>query len=154
MVNEHSYSVLDSSDAVHPPATIARSPNTTVNLKQRRRCNPAWIENGWILELLSLGLGCILLVVIAVVLKSYDHQQQPQFGILATYDTVSLNTIIVILGTAMQASILFPVAECIGQLKWQWMQSRDRRLKDLSTFDSASRGIWGSGQLLWLTKLT
>jgi hypothetical protein len=40
-------------------------------------------------------------------------------------------------------------AACLSQLKWTHFQSAPRKLKDLETFDDASRGPWGSLRLLF-----
>ncbi|KAK5084703.1 hypothetical protein LTR05_005781 [Lithohypha guttulata] len=43
----------------------------------------------------------------------------------------------------LKASLTLPIAEGISELKWQWFE-KPRTLSDISTFDSASRGPWGS----------
>ncbi|KAK5069840.1 hypothetical protein LTR64_007977 [Lithohypha guttulata] len=43
----------------------------------------------------------------------------------------------------LKASLMLPIAEGISELKWQWFE-KPRTLSDISTFDSASRGPWGS----------
>ena len=47
---------------------------------------------------------------------------------------------------------MIPVIECISQLKWLWFVDRYRILADFDVFDRASRGSWGSLQLLTLLR--
>jgi len=47
--------------------------------------------------------------------------------------------------------MLVPVAECIGQLKWLWLQS-PRKLQDIQIFDDSSRGPMGSLRLIFSEK--
>jgi chorismate mutase len=44
---------------------------------------------------------------------------------------------------------MLSTAACLSQLKWTHFQSKPRKLKDLETFDDASRGPWGSIRLLF-----
>ncbi|GKT48240.1 uncharacterized protein ColSpa_08421 [Colletotrichum spaethianum] len=64
---------------------------------------------------------------------------------------LTLNTLIAFLATLARAAFVIPVSESISQLKWLWYRD-ERPLKDFQDFDSASRGPWGSLQLLKTTK--
>jgi hypothetical protein len=48
----------------------------------------------------------------------------------------------------MRGAIVLVTAEVVSQLKWTWFQKRTRPLKDMVTFDEASRGPWGSIKIL------
>lgn len=50
-----------------------------------------------------------------------------------------------------EGSLLFVAGAGISQLKWHWYSQR-RPLNDLSTYDEASRGPWGSTKLLWTAR--
>ncbi|KAF6813054.1 hypothetical protein CPLU01_14747 [Colletotrichum plurivorum] len=63
---------------------------------------------------------------------------------------ISINSLIAIFTALFKASLIFPVAEGLGQLKWKWF-NRPQKLNDLVLFDNASRGPWGS--LLLLVKV-
>lgn len=67
--------------------------------------------------------------------------------------SINLNTLIALLATIMRASMLVAVAEVIGQLKWAWFTT-GRPLTHLQVFDRASRGVWGSLQLLFVAPLS
>ena len=92
------------------------------------------------------------MVILFVVLRVYDGRHEPRFG--STFGAaLTLNTIVAIISASAKAALLFPVAECISQYKWFWFERRSRGLSDISTFDDASRGIWGGLVLLWKTRL-
>lgn len=110
------------------------------------------ILNFWWLEIFCAVLGTILLIALALILNAFDGKAVPHFG-SAFGSALTLNTIIAILATTAKTCLLFPVAECISQLKWIWFSSRLRRLSDLALFDRASRGLLGCIELLWATRL-
>ncbi|KXS99459.1 hypothetical protein AC578_3785 [Pseudocercospora eumusae] len=65
---------------------------------------------------------------------------------------ITPNALLSIITTIQRASLLLPVAESVGQLKWLYLESTSRRLIDLEAFDEASRGPIGSLNLLWRTR--
>ena len=97
----------------------------------------------WIGELLAILLSMIALSAIICVLYMYDGHHQPTLP-----HNVSLNFIISTLATVSKSSLLFAVASALGQYKWLWMFSKQRRLRDLQVFDDASRGPLGASRLL------
>jgi len=58
-----------------------------------------------------------------------------------------------VFSTLSKSALLVAVAEGISQLKWIYFRERRHRLYDLQVFDEASRGPWGSLQLLWVLRL-
>ncbi|KAI2624404.1 hypothetical protein GGR54DRAFT_575637 [Hypoxylon sp. NC1633] len=109
-------------------------------------------QNGWLAEIASLILGILLDIALIVVLRVYDGKVAPRFGAVFN-GALTLNTIVAILSTGSKAALLYPVAECISQLKWIWFSKDYRKLSDMSTFDNASRGIIGGFALAWDTRL-
>ena len=114
----------------------------------------------WFIELASCCLAVLAFVAIIITLAVHQDRPQPQWPRLIT-----INTLIAIFTTIFKASLLLPIAEgmCktlfsifallmvvvgISQLKWLWYH-QPHDLIDLHHFDSASRGPWGSGLLLW-----
>ncbi|KAH7314336.1 hypothetical protein BKA65DRAFT_516622 [Rhexocercosporidium sp. MPI-PUGE-AT-0058] len=97
----------------------------------------------WKWELLSLVGMTMSLVAIILLLNHYDGKPSP----LWPYE-ITLNTLVSIFSTLLKALMMMAVAECISQLKWIWFKS-PRSLADLTTFEEASRGPWGSTQLLF-----
>jgi hypothetical protein len=60
---------------------------------------------------------------------------------------ISVNAILSVLVTVQKGAMGVIIAECLSQLKWSWFK-KERKLEDLSTFDEATRGVWGAGVLL------
>ncbi|KAK2053385.1 hypothetical protein LY76DRAFT_483904, partial [Colletotrichum caudatum] len=96
----------------------------------------------WWMEIFSsiLALGCI--VALVVVLYIYQGQPLSRWPRL-----ISVNSLIAISTAIFKASLILPVAEGLGQLKWNWFD-RPRKLGDLVLFENACRGPWGSFLLL------
>jgi hypothetical protein len=88
-------------------------------------------------------LATTLLIAIVVVLAKYNHQRQP------AWKYVTLNSLISWLSTVSKGCILFCISEGLGQQKWVWLSQKKRPLSNLRVFDSASRGIYGSAELIW-----
>ncbi|KAH7113907.1 hypothetical protein B0J11DRAFT_585100 [Dendryphion nanum] len=60
------------------------------------------------------------------------------------------NSLVAILSTIAKSSVLIPLAECIGQLKWTYFERpAATRLDHMQAFDEASRGPWGAMIFLW-----
>jgi len=59
------------------------------------------------------------------------------------------NAVVSLLLVSSKASLMLSTAACLSQLKWTHFESRPRKLRDLETFDDASRGPWGSLRLLF-----
>ncbi|TGO49947.1 hypothetical protein BCON_0195g00030 [Botryotinia convoluta] len=60
---------------------------------------------------------------------------------------ISINTLLSIYGLVFKTCLTFIVVSCIGQLQWFWFSSH-RPLYDVLCYDRATRGPWGSIQLL------
>lgn len=143
MVSKSAYSSLDVVDGA---GYNGNDINELFERKQaatsRRRPRIFAVNDGWLLELLSLGTGCLLLAALCLVLNSYDYANTPYIGGPFGH-AVTLNTIVAIIGVAIQAAFLFPIVECLGQLKWHWFLNA-RPLHDLLVFDRAGRGMMGA----------
>lgn len=95
----------------------------------------------WEISAMLLSLG--LLLAIIVILSRFNHRPQP------SWNYMSLNSLISWLSTFSKGSVLFAISETIGQMKWTWLSKKTRPISDLRTFDSASRGLYGSAELIW-----
>ncbi|MCJ1439219.1 hypothetical protein MMC27_008610 [Xylographa pallens] len=97
----------------------------------------------WWSEILSCG--CMLLALLATVVTLVLHQGRtiPEWPL-----AITINAAISIYATVLQMSMVYVLAESLSQMKWVWY-SKPRPLKDLETFDSASRGPWGATKLIW-----
>ncbi|KAJ9616769.1 hypothetical protein H2200_000488 [Cladophialophora chaetospira] len=112
-------------------------------LKRFRRWFAALPDRPWLPEVTSLVLACLAFTAIVVTLAVHQGRPLPRWPHL-----VSIDSLIAIFSAIFKAALITPVAEGIGQLKWDWFQ-RDRNLIDLNRLDSASRGPWGSCCLLF-----
>lgn len=94
--------------------------------------------NNWLGEILGIIFSLACFIALAIILYTYNGQRLPRMKYGLT-----LNAIVSILATGSKASLMFVVASAISQLKWCWFIS-DRPLRDLQSFDDASRGSLGS----------
>lgn len=94
-------------------------------------------------EILATILASGLLLAIILILAKYHHQPQP------SWRYVSLNSVISWLSTIAKACLLFCITEGIGQLKWTWFTRSEQPISHFRIFDSASRGLFGSLDLIW-----
>ncbi|KAH8693771.1 hypothetical protein BGW36DRAFT_300350 [Talaromyces proteolyticus] len=81
-----------------------------------------------------------------VILSAFNDKPQP------SWKYMSLNSLISWLSTLSKGCILFAINETLGQLKWVWFAQKTRPVPHLRSFDEASRGFWGSAQLIWELK--
>ncbi|KAJ5334694.1 hypothetical protein N7452_007097 [Penicillium brevicompactum] len=97
----------------------------------------------FIWEILAITLSTGLLLSIVVIGAKFNKQPQPSWRYM------SLNSMISWLSTLSKACVLFAISEGLGQLKWVWFAQRKRAMSDIRAFDAASRGIYGSAELIW-----
>ena len=102
----------------------------------------------WKREILGPVASIIFLVIMALLLRTYDAK--PIFS----WYGVNLNAIISILSTASKATLAFSVDEAISQWKWILFGQQSRPLMDFERIDSASRGTLGSLSLIANGKFT
>ncbi|OHF01862.1 hypothetical protein CORC01_02740 [Colletotrichum orchidophilum] len=107
----------------------------------------------WYLEIGCCFLAMASLVSQAVVLWQYDGKPQDSWP----STTLTLNGLIAILATVCRATFMITVGAILSQSKWNHFSGRGksagyRRLDDFGLFDDASRGSWGSLQLMWRFK--
>ena len=66
---------------------------------------------------------------------------------------ITLNTILAFLTSLTKVAFMTPIVEGLGQLKWMWFLSRERRpLIDFQLFEEATRGGLGGTKLLFSFK--
>lgn len=104
------------------------------------------VNSWWLFELLAWVISAIAMVVLIITLFLVDDHPLPHWPM-----KITLNSFISILATIVKAAMVVPIAEGISQLKWLWFKKAGV-LKDIQTFDEASRGMWGSMKLLLSTK--
>ncbi|KXH32000.1 hypothetical protein CNYM01_02415 [Colletotrichum nymphaeae SA-01] len=93
--------------------------------------------------MLALFISICSFAAIIATLGAYQGKPQPQYG----YD-ININAIVAILSTVLRATLLFVIAQIIGQFKWRWMEN-PRSLRDIERFVNTSSGAWGSLNFLF-----
>lgn len=150
--------------ATHNHASVQEDADTRRVPRQFRRS--IRLADWWVWEVLSLVVSAGALVAMVVFLSSIDNKPQPSWATAGSHCVkvpgsdrtvcrtagISVNSVISWLGTLARICLLVPLSNGLGQLKWAWFSERKRPLTDLETFDSASRGLTGSLQLIWRLK--
>jgi hypothetical protein len=110
-------------------------------------------EDNWLIEIICVVAGSACLAALCPVLHHYDGKATPHFG-SAFGSSLTLNTLVAIIAAVAKLLLLFPVAECIGQLRWIWFSRGYRQLGDFATWDYAARGsVWSGFELIWTTRM-
>ena len=97
----------------------------------------------WMGEMLAVMVSMITLLAIVLILRMHEDCTLPNLPY-----NMTLNTVISTLATVSKSSLLLVVASAIGQFKWLWISAQHRPLRDLQTFNQASRGPLGAVKLL------
>ncbi|KAF2262248.1 hypothetical protein CC78DRAFT_582734 [Lojkania enalia] len=104
----------------------------------------------WLLEIISWSISALCMATILTVLLVLEDRPLSTWPLTSSF---SLNTFIATIARIASAALLLPVSEALGQLKWSWFfQGTSKKMWDFEIFDNASRGPWGSLQLLVRTK--
>lgn len=103
--------------------------------------------DSWAWEFACWLLSIACLIAIIIILRVYDGEALPQWDL-----GITLNAMVSVFASIAKAALLFPVTECISQLKWVWFATESRKLQDFEMFDNASKGLWGSILLLCTPK--
>jgi hypothetical protein len=106
-----------------------------------------WFIEWWAMEILSWLFSAICMMIIIIVLWKVDGKPIPKWKL-----GVSINAFIAIFSGFAKSALLLPTAEALGQLKWSWFRSGEKKMMDFEVMDSASRGPWGSMVMLGKTK--
>ncbi|KAF2760388.1 hypothetical protein EJ05DRAFT_508930 [Pseudovirgaria hyperparasitica] len=128
-----------------PPSPSETAPS--VNRPKQRGCWHGYrsiVSKFWVWEVFCAVASLVLMAAIVGLLYYYNQKPVSEWPY-----RWNINSAVALLVVLMKASMLVPVAECLGQLKWYWFDRGERTLSDIDTFDSASRGVVGSLELLW-----
>lgn len=109
------------------------------------------IVKRWLLELVSWIFSALCMAAIIGVLI-YLQDDKLSNWTLDKRTGLTLNAYISVLSKMAGASLVLPVSEALGQLKWSWFLQHSKQMWDFEIFDNASRGPWGSFLLLIRTK--
>ncbi|PLN80464.1 hypothetical protein BDW42DRAFT_170896 [Aspergillus taichungensis] len=135
------------SGASDAEAGLSETNDTTVHTqdpqpdtKARRR----WLEwnDTWAWEIGSVTLAVVGIALLVAFLVTINNTPYANWQY-----TASPNTIVSIIVTITKAALLVPVSSCLGQLKWNLFQD-PAPLYHMQAIDQASRGPWGSMEIL------
>ncbi|KAL2204502.1 hypothetical protein CC79DRAFT_1144090 [Sarocladium strictum] len=124
--------------------TASPSAGTRNNNRHQRTWSQAWL---WLPECLWCIASLGLLGAIIAVLAWRNNKPLPSW-----YADITVNTVIALLATICRAATIVPISEGLSQLKWIWFAQGTRPLRDIGVFEKASRGPWGSLQLLLISR--
>lgn len=127
-------------------AALSENDNLTTQRNSRkttRRCTQSTIDVIWLPEFTSFLLAVIAFLAIIILLAVRKDKPLPNWPSL-----IGINSLVAILSSILRVALLFPVAECISELKWIWF-ANPQPVSDFDRFDSASRGPWGALKLLF-----
>ena len=138
---------VESTPAAQYPSgsSIQKLHSTDVVLNPLRK-RPAFSLRDWQWEFGAsiFSFGCFAAVV--GILARNDNRSLASWNFVFG---VTLNTLIAVLSTLSRTALMVPVASCISQLKWIHLVGASRPLREVQVFDDASRGPWGSLELIW-----
>lgn len=103
--------------------------------------------NHWFNEIVATVISLYCFGGLIFILAIHNGKPNPQMRLGLT-----LNAIVSILATITKVSLGFVVANGISQSKWCWFTS-PRSLRDIQSFDDASRGARGSIALLFSSRI-
>ena len=127
-------------------AAVSENDNLTTQRnpqKTTRRCTQSTIDVIWLPEITSFLLAVIALLAIIILLAVQKDKPLPNWPSL-----IGINSLVAIISSVLRVALLFPIAECISELKWIWF-ANPQPVSDFDRFDSASRGPWGALKLLF-----
>ena len=113
----------------------------------KRLCWQSLISDTRMWEIMAVTFSILCFIAIFCVVRVYDQKPSPSLSYGLT-----LNAIISILSTAAKSSLIYAVGASLGQLKWLWFYNSDRKLRDIQSFDDATRGPWGSTIMIFQHK--
>ncbi|KAF7916873.1 hypothetical protein EAE99_009498 [Botrytis elliptica] len=135
-------SLLDSSSRISDIAIKSISSRSQAKIHDIRQCLMEYYVD-WKWEFLASFIVIACPFVIVATLYPNAGKPLPEWPF-----QISINTLLSIYGLVFKTCLIFIVTSCIGQLQWFWFSSR-RPLYDIVCYDRATRGPWGSIQLLF-----
>ena len=85
----------------------------------------------------------LCMTMIMVILFTMNGQQLSRWKL-----PIQPSSCVAVFSTIAKSALLYPIAECLGQLKWNYLETK-RKLHDIQIFDEASRGPWGGFRFFW-----
>jgi hypothetical protein len=138
--NQSSSKFLDITNLVpadsHPISNVGAKPRRHNIFKHR-----------WLWEIAGAVFSVLCIIAVILILATANGKPLSSWSFF-----VSPNALISIFSTLAKAALMVPVAACISQLKWIYFD-KPHTLSELDVFEEASRGPWGSLELVFRLKL-
>lgn len=131
-------------------ATLPVSPrynpiDASQDMRQPRLRKITRLQHTWFLEICAVLLNVTAVTAIVVLLFCMNGLPLSEYRFV-----ISFNAVISILGAVSRVSLGFAIGSCLGQGKWNFFR-KPSSIVAFRKFEDASRGPWGSLQLLiWL----
>lgn len=119
---------------------VSGSPNTTENY-----ATEWW--NQWGLEVLPGVLSMVALVATVITLEPHQGEPLPNWPC-----DISINALLSVYSVVFKICLIFVIQSCISQQQCVWFTS-ERQLYDVTLFDSARQGPYGSAVWIWVHRL-
>ncbi|KAH0604593.1 uncharacterized protein H6S33_006261 [Morchella sextelata] len=106
-----------------------------------------------VLQLFALGVSALALGMTAFVVWVFDNNPAQTFhtDIVSGWSTaITLNAVLAWLAAVAKLSLMWPLAECIGQMRWVLFAERPRKLADFDSIGGAGRDVFGA--VRWIFK--
>ena len=88
-------------------------------------------KNSWTRELLAWALAAIALMILIIVLATYNGKPLDDW-----HSGVSINTLVNVLTTIASIALIYPVASAIAQMRWLSLAKRESPVADMESFGS------------------
>ncbi|KAF1972992.1 hypothetical protein BU23DRAFT_589727 [Bimuria novae-zelandiae CBS 107.79] len=118
------------------PVRKSSTPNLAEGLEQKlwKYSASSNVVKRWLLEIISWLLSALCISAIIILLFFLQGKLFPKQWPM----NITLNAYIAILSRIASASLMLPVSEALGQLKWSWFQGHSKKMWDFELFDNAS----------------
>ena len=99
----------------------------------------------WVIKLASILFSACCLAAVVLMLRFCNGKPVPP-----PWYNITINAAVTAFSTGAHVTLAEPIGALIGQLKWRWFsdERNPRPVKDMQSFDSASKGPLGSFLLL------
>ncbi|OJJ80738.1 DUF3176 domain-containing protein [Aspergillus glaucus CBS 516.65] len=130
-------------DKPSSPSESKSQPEESVPLDAPKKEEPFNWTGSWAPEIIAAVFSTVCIAMLIGFLIYIFDRPYAAWGY-----RVSPNAVISVIVTAAKATMLVLVPSCLSQLKWNQYQ-KPTPLYHMQLYDQASRGAWGSFQILW-----
>jgi hypothetical protein len=102
-----------------PPEVSDGASSSLESLKLSRSLTSSWFTRWcvewWLFEILSLCFSAVCMTIILAILLLYNGRPLPMWHLAISFDAL-----LSLFSGVAKSALLLPVAEALGQLKWDW----------------------------------